>query len=111
VISAYFHDLQAGLAVLQAAGIPPGKAYEGREGEMPAEQAFRALSAWLQRAQNQGRLAPCDIETLTSTILGALHSWAFTARVCGQPTTAAAAERHVERFIDLLWDGIGGSKP
>ena len=23
----------------------------------------------------------------------------------------AAGERHVERFVDLLWNGIGGGKP
>jgi hypothetical protein len=58
-----------------------------------------------------GRLAKCDVGTLASTILGALHAWAFTARVCGQSTAPAAGERHVERFIDLLWDGIGGGMP
>lgn len=107
VMSAYFQELQAGLAVLQAAGIEPGKAYRGRKGEPPPVQAFRALVAWLERAQRQGRLARCDVETLAATILGALHNWAFTARVCGQPTTPAAGARHVDRFIDLLWNGIG----
>jgi hypothetical protein len=74
-------------------------------------QAIRALTAWLQRAQKQGRMAECDIETLAATILGALHGWALTARVCGQSASPAAGERHVERFIDLLWKGIGGDKP
>jgi AcrR family transcriptional regulator len=107
VMSAYFQDLQAGLGVLQAAGIEPGKAYQGRKGEPPPVRAFRALIAWLGRAQGQGRLAACDVETLASTILGALHGWAFTARVCGHSTASAAGERYVERFIELLWDGIG----
>ena len=111
VMAAYFQDLHAGLAVLQAAGIAPAKAYRRRKGEPPPVQAFRALTGWLQRAQSQGRLAKCDVPTLASTILGALHAWAFTARVCGQSTAPAAGERHVERFIDLLWDGIGGGMP
>ncbi|MDI3285619.1 TetR/AcrR family transcriptional regulator [Polyangium sp. 15x6] len=108
VMSAYFQDLQAGLGMLQAAGIAPGKAYRGRTGESAPVQAFRALIAWLERAQSQGRLARCDVETLASTILGALHGWAFTARVCGGSTAPAAEERYVERFIELLWNGIGG---
>jgi hypothetical protein len=62
-------------------------------------RAFRALTAWLRRAQSQGRPAKCDVDTLAATILGALHGWAFTARVCGQSTSPAAGERHVERFI------------
>lgn len=112
VMSAYFQDLQAGLGVLQASGIEPGKAYCGRKGEPPPVQAFRALVAWLERAQSQGRLASCcDVETLASTLLGALHGWAFTARVCGHSTAPAAGERYVERFIELLWGGIGGGKP
>ncbi len=107
VMSAYFQNLQAGLAVLHAAGITPGKVLHACKGEPPPVQAFRALTAWLRRAQGQGRLAECNVKTLAATILGALHNWAFTARVCGQSTVPAAGERHVERFIDLLWNGIG----
>ncbi len=109
-MSAYFQTLQAGFGVLQAAGIRPGKAYGQRKGESAPRQAFRAFVAWLRRAQSQGRVARCDVETLASTILGALHGWAFTARACGESTTPAAGERHVERFIDLLWNGIRGEK-
>lgn len=107
VMSTFFHELQAGLAVLRATGITPRKVWQGREGKPPPVQAFRALTAWLRRAQGQGRLAECDIDTLAATILGALHNWAFTARVCGLSTAPAAGQRHVERFIDLLWNGIG----
>ncbi len=107
VMAAYFQELQAGLAVLQAAGIPPSKAYKKRNADPPPVQAFRALSSWLRRAQRDKRLAKCDVDTLAATILGALHGWAFTARVCGQPTSRAAGDRHVEQFIELLWNGIG----
>jgi AcrR family transcriptional regulator len=109
VISAYFHDLQAGLGVLQAAGIQPRKAHRARRGEPPPVQALRALVGWLERAKGQGRLGDCDVDTLASTILGALHGWAFTARVCGESTSTAASQRYVERFIELLWNGIGES--
>jgi AcrR family transcriptional regulator len=107
VMSAYFGELQAGLALLRAAGVAPGKVYGRHKGDPPPLQAFRALTGWLRRAQKQGRLARCDVDTLAATILGALHGWAFTARVCGQSTAPAAGERHVERFIELLWKGIG----
>lgn len=107
VMSAYFQDLQGGLALLQAAGIAPSKAFGKGSGDPPPVQAFRALTGWLRRAQKQRRLAKCDVDTLAATILGALHGWAFTARVCGQSTAPSAGERHVERFIELLWNGIG----
>lgn len=96
--------------ILQAAGIEPGKAYSERKGKSAPEQAYRALVGWLDRAQRQGRLAKCDIDTLASTILGALHGWAFTARVCGGSTNATASERFFERFFELLWNGIGEGK-
>ena len=107
VMSAYFENLQAGLAVLHAAGITREKVFRSRKGEPPPAQAVRALTAWLRRAQSRGRMANCDVETLATTILGALHNWAFIARVSGQSTAPAASDRHVERFIDLLWNGIG----
>lgn len=110
VMSAYFLDLQAAFGVLQAAGIDPGRATCARTNGSPAAEGLRALIGWLERAQRQGRIGPCDVATLASTILGALHGWAFTARVCGETTGAAASERYVERFIELLWTGIGADR-
>lgn len=110
VMSAYFHRLQEGLAVLHAAGILYENILRKHKGEPPAAQAYRALTAWLRRAQHQKRIGPCDVETLAATILGALHNWAFTARVCGQAMTAAAGQHHIESFIELLWRGIGVTK-
>jgi AcrR family transcriptional regulator len=109
VISTYFQELQAGLAVLLAAGVDPSKVRAPRQQE--PMQAFRSFAGWLSRAQNQGRLAQCDAETLAATIFGALHSWAFIARIRGQSTTSLAGEHHIECFIDLLWNGIEGDKP
>ena len=105
VIAAFFRDLHAGLSILQASGVKLRR--RGRKGESPAAQALATLTAWLRRAQTDDRLAKCDVDTLAATILGALHGWALTARLCGQSATEAAGERHVERFIDLLWEGIG----
>ncbi|WP_394836458.1 TetR/AcrR family transcriptional regulator [Pendulispora rubella] len=108
VVSAYFEDLHAGLSVLQAAGIAPTKAYRGRSGEPAPVQAFRALTAWLRRAQRGGRLAKCDVEALASTLLGVLHATAFASRLSGQPIPPSGGERLIDRIIDLLWNGIGG---
>ena len=106
VMSGYFEEVQAALAVLQAAGIAPERAFLTRRGDSQPVQAFHSLTAWLRRAQRQGRLAKCDVEMFAATILGALHHRVFTARVCGQPVGPIATERHAERLIDLLWNGI-----
>jgi AcrR family transcriptional regulator len=105
VMSAYFQNLHAGLGVLQAAGISHDKCSQGRRGA--PGKGYQAFVAWLSRAQEQNRLAKCDAEALASTVLGALYGWALTARVCGEPTGATADERYVERFIEILWNGIG----
>ncbi|MFZ5441294.1 MAG: TetR/AcrR family transcriptional regulator [Myxococcota bacterium] len=109
-MSHYFRELQSGFGVLQAAGVDPARAYKDRKGESAPEQAYRALVAWLVRAQKQGRLAKCDADTLASTIVSAMHGWAFTLRVCGRSSSPGANDRNVERFIELLWNGIGGAK-
>jgi AcrR family transcriptional regulator len=106
-MSTYFHELQAGFGVLIAAGIDPAKAHCAQTGCSAPEQAYQALLAWLARAQTQGRLAPCDLDTLASTLLGALQGWAFTSRVCGQSARMIANGSYVERFIEILWNGIG----
>ena len=107
VMAAYFQEVHAGIGVLGAAGIDPRKVYRGFEGEPPPVQACRALVGWLERARSKGCLADGDLETLAWTILGSLHGWAFTARMCGESTGADAGGRYIERFIKLLWNGIG----
>jgi AcrR family transcriptional regulator len=113
VMSVFYQDLQAGVGILQAAGIDVAKAHKKSKAQTtpsPAEQAYAALVGWLARAQKQGRLGKCDVHTLASTILGALQGWAFTVRVCGLPSSNAAAKDYVERLIELLWNGVGDGK-
>jgi AcrR family transcriptional regulator len=110
VIAVYFEDLQAGLSLLQAAGVDISKAYRGRKGDSAPAQAFRALGEWLERAQRKRRIAKCDVDILSALILGALQSRAFAARLSGEPVTAGATDRHVQKIIELLWTGIGIEK-
>ena len=108
VIASYFRELQRGLGLLHAAGIDPARAYDRSDDEEPQPvQAYRAFVAWLERARGQGRIADCDVETVASTILGSLHGFAFTARVCGESMEPTAGKHYVERFIEILWNGIG----
>ena len=110
VVSAYFRTYRRGWPCC----MPPAsraRNFRARKGEPPPAQAFRALTAWLRRAQGRGRLANCDVETLATTILGCAPQLGVLARVSGQSMAPAAGKRHVERFIDLLWNGIGGGKP
>lgn len=109
-MSIFYQELQMGIGILQAAGIDVASAHKkakGRTSTSAPEQAYAALVGWLERAQKQGRLGKCDVDTLASTLLGALQGWAFMARVCGLPSSSAAGKDYVERLIDLLWTGVG----
>jgi hypothetical protein len=97
-MSTYFKDLSAGFAILRAAGIPQDKVFEGRKEPTPV-QAYKALSGWLGRAQRAGRIGAFDIDALTATILGAMHSWASTTEMCGRRPKRGADERFVEQFF------------
>lgn len=109
VMAVYFQELQAGYAVLQAAGIDPQRSVCERKHS--PEMASRALVRWLERARSQGRIGPCSVEALASTILAALHGWSMSKRTCnGGSTCAAASARYVEDFIDLIWDGIAPAR-
>ena len=105
-MSTYFHELQTGLSVLEAAGISSRESLAHIESPSAPDQAYGALVAWIERAQASNRLAPCDVHALDSTILGSLQGWAFTQRACGIPLCNTAAENYVERLIELLWTGV-----
>jgi hypothetical protein len=91
---------------LQAAGIPAKKAYGRHKGSRRRCRPFGRLPRGCSALKPE-TLGHVHVETLAATMLGALHGWASTARACGQPTAAAAGARHVDRFVDLPWNGIG----
>ncbi|GBR71504.1 TetR/AcrR family transcriptional regulator [Gluconobacter kanchanaburiensis] len=107
-IAAFFEDLHAGFTVLQASGIPTEALCSGEDPEKSAPaRAFRALTEWIGRAQDQKKLAQCDAQVLASTLLGVLHNRAFSNSICGEQDSDKAADaRHVADVITLLWDGI-----
>lgn len=112
VMSAFYQDLSARLGVLQAAGIDPARAHRPKKGVSAPQRVYAALVGWLERAQQRGLLGRFDADTLASTLLGALSGRAFTARICQVPAHhGGGAPRkgdkdHVERLVELLWDGI-----
>ncbi len=104
-MAAYFQDLSPGLAVLRAAGVTHAQVFEGRAEPSPV-QAYRALAGWLGRARAAGRVGNVDLEVLTETILGAMLSRTSMVQLCDRRPGRAGSDRFVERFFDLLWQGI-----
>ena len=107
IMSDYFVDLAAGLAVLRGAGIGPARIRRSRgRGEPTPIQAFRALSQWLRRARAREMIGDVDIATLTSTIISALHHRAFAGQMGGVSGPGGSTRAWLIRFVDLLWGGI-----
>ncbi|MCA9488607.1 MAG: TetR/AcrR family transcriptional regulator [Myxococcales bacterium] len=106
IIAAFFRELHAGLSMLRCAGVDPDRALHTCSGTSAPERAYAALVAWIERAQQAGRLADCDANTLSATILGALQGRATSQQVCGVQQAADEAA-YVRQLVDLLWVGIG----
>ena len=108
----YFRHIATGLAVLHAAGLGPRQVFRGRAEPTPV-QAFRALTGWLRRARRRGLIGPVDVEVLASTVIGALHSRAFTEMLTGVPLPDDGGRAFPARFFELLWNGISpnGNSP
>ncbi len=100
----YFEAAQAGLAVLQAAGIDVSRVCTA-DADAPTA-AINAFVQWLGRARADGRLACDDIDSLVATLLGALNGWVFAARLAGETTAPDEAIRYVERVVAVLWQGL-----
>ncbi|WP_426442844.1 TetR/AcrR family transcriptional regulator [Bradyrhizobium genosp. P] len=106
IIAEYSQSLHARMALLQAAGISHECAMPPQGASPAPVRAYLAFADWLRRAQDRGLIGDCGVETLASTILGALYSWTLTASACGHSTTAGARNDYVERFVELIWKGI-----
>ncbi|WP_116963141.1 TetR/AcrR family transcriptional regulator [Fastidiosibacter lacustris] len=106
VISHYFQDMVRGFSVLESAGISTKKIFARQKGESQPIKAFRTLASWLKRAQIRGLITECDIDTLSITILGALHNRAFTKYFCDTEKSNDINDEYIELFIALLWNGI-----
>ncbi|MEO1696480.1 MAG: TetR/AcrR family transcriptional regulator [Planctomycetota bacterium] len=106
-IASYFREMQQRLGLLQAAGIDPARVCGSTNAQSSSpERAFQAFVAWLQRAQDDGRIADCNAETVASTVLGSLHGHAFLTQTLGLNRALPPGEDHVEQLVNVLWSGI-----
>ena len=102
-VRSFFGRLLPRIAQLRAAGHGPPHCGKGRP--IPPQLVHQALAAWLHRAQEQGRVRPCDTEAAAFALLGALNLQAFLEFSNGkQPAADLSGE--IEPLVEILWRGL-----
>lgn len=86
------------LAVFRAAGIDPSDIFTDMK-DPPPIRAVRALSAWLRRLVEQGRVADIEVEALAVAFLGSLQSRHFLQQMCGADYPSGG-----DNYLDVVAD-------
>ena len=74
------------------------------DGEMPPPiRARHALARWFTLGQEQGRLAPFDVDSAAVEFIGALQAPAFRRHMLGD---SVDLEAYVTHFVSTFWRGI-----
>ena len=105
VILDFFEQLMPGMSLLRAAGISPPQIFAQHD-KPPPVRGHRALTLWLQKAQEQGLIRACHVEIAAQTFLGALQSRVFISQLCGEPLVDMPQEQFVDELVHVILHGI-----
>jgi len=99
----FFGRLLPRVAQLRAAGHAPPHGGSGPPvSHLPLH---RALAAWIGRAQDQGRVRPCDADAAAFALLGALNLQAFLEFSIGEQPVLDVNDKS-EPLVEILWRGL-----
>ncbi|WP_375511377.1 TetR/AcrR family transcriptional regulator [uncultured Nostoc sp.] len=85
-------------------------------------QEVKVLTAFLEREINQGRLRPCDPQTVAHILIGSLMNYVFVEQISSKltiPTTElplnsgdfpTEVSLFVQSLVDIVWQGIAPSQ-
>lgn len=99
----YARQLVPRIAALRAAGIDPHEAFRAH-GPPPLQRQRQALSAWLRRGIEAGRVRPLDADALAISLNGAMHGRAFLEHV--GLARDDGSDAFVEAVVDAAWHGL-----
>lgn len=100
-LAGFFDAYVPGIAVLNAAGVTPQRAYAHRS-VPPPQAAQRALADWLRRADAQGKVRCQHPDAAAIAMIGALHGRAFLRSMA--PSEAPGLD--VEQLVEAFWSGL-----
>ncbi|MEH2180568.1 TetR/AcrR family transcriptional regulator [Nostoc sp.] len=85
-------------------------------------QDVKALTAFLEREINQGRLRPCNPQTVAHVLLGSLMNYVFVEQISSQVSISTTelslnsedrpteVSSFVQSVVDIVWQGIALSQ-
>jgi AcrR family transcriptional regulator len=97
------------MAMLHAAGFDPKETLS--QENAPPIQGRKLLTAWLQRAMDQGRIQPADPQVLAVGFIGMLKARPFRETILGDHALDCSDADYVTQLVDQLWTGIAGENP
>jgi AcrR family transcriptional regulator len=87
-----------------ASGTPPSTVFRDPE-QAPPVLTRRALSTFIRRAQEQGRMAGGDPEALAMQFIGATKELVFQRHIFRDAIPSADPEAYVSTLIQAFWAG------
>lgn len=102
----FFELLIPRMSTFHACGIDPKDMLDRYEVPPPV-RARRAMTAYLDRAVDQGRLRPCNTAAIAVAFFGALQGRAFMQHVMGAHMPALPLDDYARTLVDTFLDGLG----
>lgn len=107
-VRSFFGRLLPRIAQLRSAGLGPPQCAKGKL--IPPQLVQAALAAWLERAQEAGRIRGGNNEAASTTLLGAINMQSFLEYAAGKEQ-ADDLSAEIEPLVAILWrslDPAGG---
>ena len=74
--------------------------------DAPPLRAIKALSLYLNKEQQQGRLGPCDAQILARMIISSCHHYAFMEQAGLQQYLPMPRHRYVQGVLDNIFGSL-----
>lgn len=100
-----FDRLLPCLMTLWGAGQNPHELFPDPS-EAPPVRARRAMAAFFEKAQSQGRMAGGDPEMLAMVFIGGMKEAAFQKHILRDTSSGADADAHAAVLVDTFWRGV-----
>ena len=104
----FFKEAMPAMNLLRAAGLHPTQTELGTE-DPPPKRLHRALSEWLDREQERGRLANRSPAVRAQALIGSLHAHAMMRHIWGEAMVELDDATYAQHLVDTLFHELSES--